>query len=197
MLYLRTKLYKYQKVFSGYSIDFIKKIAFRCKLDSNKARRKERNNFLRQFVLIIVLVLAAFPVAAKKRIYVVDGDSLFIGEREIRLSGIDAPEYHQSCLDADGEAYPCGQKSREALKSMINNSLECREVARDRYHRSVSVCFVDGEDINRQMAAQGWAVAYDRYTKDYVAAEREARRAKKGIWAGKFMRPELYRVLNR
>lgn len=152
---------------------------------------------MRQFVWIIVLVLAAFPAAAKNRIYVVDGDSIFIGEREIRLSGIDAPEYYQPCFDAGGKEYLCGQKSREVLVSMVNDSLECLETARDRYHRSVSVCTVDGEDINRKMVEQGWAVAYDRYSKAYVAAEREARRAKRGIWAGKFMKPELYRVLKR
>ena len=51
--------------------------------------------------LVLTLIMQLMqPVAAKSKIYVVDGDSIFIGEREIRLSGIDAPEYHQSCFDA-------------------------------------------------------------------------------------------------
>lgn len=151
---------------------------------------------MRLIVWIIVLVLTAFPAAAKSRIHVVDGDSIFIGEREVRLSGIDAPEYHQPCWNEEGKEYACGKKSREVLVSLANDSLDCREVARDRYRRSVSVCTADGEDINRKMVELGWAVAYDRYSGDYVAAEKEARRDKRGIWAGKFMRPELYRVLN-
>lgn len=150
-----------------------------------------------RFILILGLLLTATPSLAKSRIYVVDGDSIFIGEREIRLSGIDAPEYHQPCYDADGETYLCGQKSREALITLINDTLDCREVARDRYHRSVSICTVDGADINRQMVELGWAVAYDRYTKDYVATEKQARKARRGIWRGRFMQPELYRTLNR
>lgn len=150
-----------------------------------------------RFILIMGLLLTATPGLAKSRIYVVDGDSIFIGEREIRLSGIDAPEYHQLCYDADGKTYLCGQKSREALIALINDTLDCREVARDRYHRSVSICTVDGADINRQMVELGWAVAYDRYTKDYVAAEKQARKARRGIWRGRFMKPELYRTLNR
>lgn len=151
---------------------------------------------MRLIVWIIVLVLAAFPAFGKSRIHVVDGDSIFIGEREIRLSGIDAPEFYQPCWDEEGKEYACGQKAREVLVSLVDDSLDCREVARDRYHRSVSVCIADGEDINRKMVELGWAVAYDRYSGDYVAAEKEARRDKRGIWAGKFMRPELYRVLN-
>ena len=58
---------------------------------------------MRLIVWIIVLVLAAFPAFGKSRIHVVDGDSIFIGEREIRLSGIDAPEFYQPCWDEEGK----------------------------------------------------------------------------------------------
>lgn len=135
--------------------------------------------------------------AAEARIKIIDGDSLFIGKREIRLSGIDAPEYDQICYDAKGKKYHCGIKARKALEDMINARLNCRKVTTDRYKREVAVCSVEGEDINRRMVAEGWAVSYNQYTHNYDDAEKEAREAKRGIWGGRFMRPELYRALKR
>jgi endonuclease YncB( thermonuclease family) len=56
-------------------------------------------------------------------------------------------------------------------------------------------CFdMNGNSINRQMILAGWAVAYGE---KYVQEEAQARALKKGIWRGKFMRPELYRALKR
>ena len=47
------------------------------------------------------------------------------------------------------------------------------------------------------MVRLGQAVAYTQYTDAYVSAEQEARQAKRGIWRGRFMNPELYRALMR
>ena len=46
------------------------------------------------------------------------------------------------------------------------------------------------------MVADGWAVAYTRYTKDYINAEQEAQKYKRGLWQGRFLKPEYYRILN-
>lgn len=39
---------------------------------------------------------------------VIDGDMLAIGDKRIRLAGIDAPERGQDCEDADVKAWACG-----------------------------------------------------------------------------------------
>ena len=44
------------------------------------------------------------------------------------------------------------------------------------------------------MVRLGWAVAYTRHSLSYVRLEAEARRAKRGIWAGRFEMPEDYRA---
>ena len=92
-----------------------------------------------------------FLQPAQAQVKVIDGDSIFIGKREIRLSGIDAPEYKQLCYNAAGKAYPCGELAFRALKKMVDDSLECRSVTTDRYKREVAVCYVGGEDINRKI----------------------------------------------
>lgn len=150
-------------------------------------------------ILVCAVVFAALPMnlPAAGRIKVVDGDSLFIGRREIRLSGIDAPEYHQSCFDKDGFGYECGKEARKALARLVRPDLKCRTLVRDKYKRDVAVCESNGVNLNRRMVENGWALAYKRYTDEYDAAEKIAKKKRLGIWQGKFMKPELYRILHK
>jgi endonuclease YncB( thermonuclease family) len=62
-------------------------------------------------------------------------------------------------------------------------------VERDRYDRLGAVCFKGSEDLNRWMVEQGWAVAYRRYSMDYVKAEEAAKAAGRGLWSGSFEMP--------
>ncbi len=43
------------------------------------------------------------------------------------------------------------------------------------------------------MVSQGWALAYRRYSLDYVDEEADAQAARRGIWAGEFVRPWEWR----
>jgi hypothetical protein len=47
----------------------------------------------------------------------------------------------------------------------------------------------------REGGSAGWALAYRRYSMDYVAAEDEARKAKRGMWRGTFVKPWEWRAL--
>ena len=53
----------------------------------------------------------------------------------------------------------------------------------------VGRCLVGGLDINEWLVTQGWALAYRRYSRDYVGAEEAARAAGRGMWAGEFEPP--------
>lgn len=134
---------------------------------------------------------------AEAEVKVIDGDSLIVDGKEIRLSGIDAPEYHQTCFDKDKKLYPCGKKAMRALQKLAGDDTKCRFVVKDKYKRYVSVCYSRGVNINQKMVEQGWAVAYSRYTHDYDAAEKHAKQAKKGVWQGRFLKPELFRILHK
>lgn len=126
---------------------------------------------------------------------VIDGDTIEIHGQRIRLAGIDAPESDQLCRDADSNHYRCGQKAANDLAAFIDRRpVTCIEVDRDRYQRSVAVCTVGGVDMADWLVRGGLALDWPRYSKgDYAAAQAEAERGGKGMWAGSFVMPWNFR----
>lgn len=125
---------------------------------------------------------------------VVDGDTIEIHGQRIRLHGIDAPESSQTCLDRGGQVWRCGQRAALALQDLIGRrTVSCDERDVGRYGRTISQCFVGETDLNEWLVEQGLALAYRRYSNDYVPAENEARVAGRGMWAGTFEPPWEWR----
>lgn len=121
---------------------------------------------------------------------VIDGDTIEIHGNRIRLHAVDAIESRQRCLLPSGKAWNCGRASATALAERIGRSpVSCDVRDVDRYGRLVAVCRKGGEDLNAWLVANGWAVAYRRYGRDYVSQEDAARNARLGIWASQFQMP--------
>ena len=49
----------------------------------------------------------------------VDGDTLTVAGVRIRIWGIDAPEGRQSCQDAGGRRYACGEVSTARMRKLV------------------------------------------------------------------------------
>ena len=128
---------------------------------------------------------------------VVDGDTVKFPRMSgrVRLEGVDAPESRQQCLDAEGKRYGCGRSATEALKATIGSQpVHCQGSQRDRYGRLIAVCFdAEGTDLNGWLVSQGWALAYRRYSRQYIPQEEAARKAGRGLWAGRFVKPWQWR----
>ena len=126
--------------------------------------------------------------------WVVDGDSIRIGSISIRLEGIDAPEWDQTCTDPGGRTWACGRSASRQLKERAaGRTLRCQPKAIDRYGRTIATCLLpDGSDLNAWLVREGWAVAYG-FSRIYVAEEAEAKAAKRGIWSGSFVYPSEWR----
>ncbi|MGE3874911.1 MAG: thermonuclease family protein [Parvibaculaceae bacterium] len=129
---------------------------------------------------------------------VIDGDSFRLGKDEIRLNGIDAPEYRQTCRDETGRDWNCGKEAARVLRDLVaGRTVACSGLDADRYGRLVSRCTAGDLVLNAEMVRLGWAVAYTRHALLYVKEEEEARRAKRGIWRGTFDLPEDWRQIHR
>lgn len=126
----------------------------------------------------------AFAAELRGIARVIDGDGLEIAGRDVRLWGINAPEW-----DAAG-----GAASTEHLAAMIaGRPVVCTQApGQDRYRRFLGVCAVDGRDLAGRMVRDGYATDWPCYSGG--AHEREqaaAQAARRGLWrvAGALVTP--------
>ena len=153
-------------------------------------------DMIRFIVLFVLSLLSTTTYAANLsgEARIVDGDTIWIGKMKIRLHGIDAPETRQECLSRDGHPYRCGVASTDSLRILVGSEpVRCEGDKYDRYKRLIAVCYSGTVNLNAEMVRQGWALAYRRYSKDYISAEKEAQEAKRGMWAGEFEPPWEWR----
>ena len=139
---------------------------------------------------------------------IIDGDTVHIYSKKIRLEGIDAPEIKQQCKKPFikissvigfqfNKNYSCGVMAKIKLIDKIDNSkIKCISSSKDRYKRFIATCYIDKINLNKWMVRNGYAVAYKRYSKEYVRDEEYAKENQLGIWKGTFITPEKWRKLN-
>lgn len=151
--------------------------------------------------LVAASVLGAVEVRAQTIqgvASVIDGDTLEIHGNRIRIHGIDAPESDQICRTRTGKRWLCGQEAANALADRLGrSSIRCVGESFDRFGRLIAVCYRGSEDIAGWMVTQGWAVAFRRFSLDYVPQEEAAQRGRRGLWAGTFDMPWDWRAGNR
>jgi len=136
-------------------------------------------------LLVLLLVAASAAVSARdiqgKVVRVLDGDTLVVlteGNEQVRvrLASIDAPEKGQ----------PFGERARQALAAAVfSRFVRVRVETADRYGRTLGTVLADGQNVNAQMVADGYAWVYRAYSRDpeLLALEAQARQSRKGLWA--------------
>jgi endonuclease YncB( thermonuclease family) len=123
-----------------------------------------------------------------------DGDSLVVGSREVRLFGVDAPEFDQTCKRA-GTNWQCGTEAAQKLAALVTGrEVRCVSSGEDQYGRTLATCTVGQVDVNRTMVSSGFAVAFRRYSSNYVSAEESAKVNRRGLWSGEFQMPQAFRA---
>jgi endonuclease YncB( thermonuclease family) len=114
-------------------------------------------------------------------IRIVDGETLALGERVVRLTGLSAPTRGDRCQRLDGQAFDCGGQATAALTRMVaGRAVSCRIVGRDGFGRGIGECEANGLDLGERLVEDGYAIATGSALR---TAEVAARRAGRGLWA--------------
>ena len=113
---------------------------------------------------------------------VLDGDTIEVlhdhHTERIRLSGIDCPE--------KGQAY--GKRAKQAASELVfGKEVTLQTHGHDKYKRTLAdVILPDGTNLNQELVKQGWCWWYRKYAPGNTVLEgleKEAREARKGLWA--------------
>jgi endonuclease YncB( thermonuclease family) len=143
--------------------------------------------------LTLALLITATAAAAQPT-RVIDGDTLDLAGKRIRIWGIDAVEGDQIC-QRDGREWRCGDDAARALETLVDQGeIICAEVDRDQYGRTVATCTVNGRDVGSAMVRSGWALDYAKYSHGaYLGEQLDAVQAQRGLWSGSFVPPWEWR----
>lgn len=151
--------------------------------------------------LLAFFLLCSSALAGQKVQWIYDGDTIKVaGVGKVRLIGIDTPEKETS--SRDNFFLKLGIPTRnlrhiaeEALQFNISEvkgktvKLSFDKEKHDRYGRLLAyVTLPDGRLLNHLLLEKGFAVVYRRFDfrfkEDFLQAEAQARREKKGLWKG-------------
>ncbi len=113
---------------------------------------------------------------------VADGDSFMVQDggklREVRLYGIDAPEWNQNY----------GREARNHVLLYLNQRVECRVGGgTDAYGREVSIVYSRGRCLNEELVSLGLAWVWPRNCRKEICSrwkelQKKAFRNKLGLW---------------
>jgi endonuclease YncB( thermonuclease family) len=172
--------------------------------------------------LVLVISAVGFGPVSKRQVFiayvdaadVVDGDTIRMGDVGLRLSGIDAPEDHQICLDGSNRPFDCGREAADVLRKLaIPGPVFCRaprsstdagaQQLRESFGRPLVACGSDQQgygqlpDIGRELVLWGHAYPYQSpdgvMDSPYGAELAEAKAAKRGFHSGRFLEPTRWR----
>jgi endonuclease YncB( thermonuclease family) len=125
---------------------------------------------------------------------VVDGDTLELQGRRLRLQGVDAPELTQRCWLKTG-LYDCGAVARTALLDLTAGSeVICRTLEPGPDGTTLAHCTAGGYDLAEGMAYTGWALPNGDASTRYRTVEAGAREARRGLWRGRLVAPWDWRA---
>lgn len=117
-----------------------------------------------------------------KVVRIIDGDSIVVedstGFREVRLYGIDCPEYDQ----------PYSRKAKQFVKKHLQKQqVNVTTFGYDKYGREIAMVEKNGVNYSGLLVQKGFAWVYPRYChreicRDWIKYEASARKHKMNLW---------------
>ena len=148
---------------------------------------------MKKLSLYVFLALMFCGTSFADSLRVVDGDTIVLNGEKIRISGIDAPELKQMCMNGDEKVF-CGKTAKMILVKKIGNQTpECIREGKDVYKRTLAECFINGVSLSSFLVRSGYAFAYRKYSDKFIKDEEFAKVNKLGMWSMKFQYPWDFR----
>lgn len=141
------------------------------------------------FVVAVVLPSNLFGSAPSDRqwhapgatVRIVDGETIGLGDRVVRLAGVSAPARGDACRSSGGQGFDCGAAATAALTRLVGGrDVTCRIVGQDGFGRGLGDCDAAGAALNKALVVQGFARATNEALRIEEASARDASR---GLWA--------------
>lgn len=147
---------------------------------------------MRSMSLLALTVWASLALTRQAAVRVeriVDGDTVVLSQiGTARLIGVDTPE----TVDPRRPIQAFGKEASAFLTTIAGGQsvrVDYDQTRTDKYGRTLVYLYLsDGTFVNREIVRQGFGHAYlefpFKHMEDFRAAEREARAAGRGLWAG-------------
>lgn len=147
---------------------------------------------LAALLLPLGAVGADAPLLEGTVVRIVDGDTIVVrlGDRveRVRYVGVNTPELHHPTRGEE----PGGREAREVNRGLVEGRhvrLEVDIQSRDRYGRLLAYVWVGDVMVNAELVRLGFAQVMTvppnvRHQALFVKLQRDARAARRGLWAG-------------
>jgi|GEM_PF-1472396 len=161
------------------------------------------------FCIVIISFLLLFKTPALAQLaqrgvivgygIALDGDTIKIGNINVRLVGLDAPELNQKCKTKSGREFLCGKIAKLKLDSYLSEGKTyCQKRGLGALGRLLAECWVVDSDqsynnLNEKMIFSGMAFAHTKFSEEYTVLEGIAKKRQIGIWALEFEYPWEFR----
>ena len=153
---------------------------------------------LGMLIAALSLALSFQPVQGKEVIApaaVIDGDTLQLGDQQIRLLGIDAFEGAQELPLKTGGTDFIGRGAAMMLRSLITSqNVRCKlsELA-DGRGLPLATCYSNSQDLAGAMVANGIALVAQGHASPYMDEQAKAKSEKRGFWRDEVETPWAFR----
>ena len=130
-----------------------------------------KTNLFLVISICLIFFFLTYNDVKSVEVKVIDGDTIYLNGEKIRFSGIDTPEIKQTCTK-NNEIIKCGILAKELLIKIIgNNRINCIREGKDQYKRTLAECFVNDLSLSSYLVKNGYAFAYRKYSKKFIADE--------------------------
>ena len=155
-----------------------------------------KTNLFLVISICLIFFFLTYNDVKSSELKIIDGDTIHLNGEKIRFSGIDTPEIKQTS-NKNREVIKCGIQAKKLLTKIIgNNKVNCVREGKDHYKRTLAECFVNNLSLSSYLVKSGYAFAYRKYSKKFIADEDFARSNNIGMWSMNFEYPWDWRKKN-